>query len=627
MRSLLLFVVSSLMLAGCHGDKPASYDANAFFDSVNYQNLSLSEDGKQALVSSDKNGVFNVHAINVADGTDKALTQSQQSTYAVSWFPGDNRFLFTRDKGGNEIYHLYVDDDAGQHDLIPDPNARAEFLAFSQDGRSFYVLSNERDPNVMDLYRYDASSYQRQRIFDNTQAFAISSISGNGRFLALSRINNNADSDLYLVDLESADKTPQLIGDLPGEKANFNALTFGPYNHYLYFATDAFSNFKQVWSHHLLTGNQEQVASDHWDISHFSFSHSGRYRIQSFNEDGHSRLEIYQRFTGKRLQLPALPKGDISDVTFSNDDKTLLFYLDSDTSPADLYALDLPSGKLRQLTHALGAGIDKNRLVAAKVVRFQSTDNLTIPALLYKPQTASSSDKVPMVLWLHGGPGGQSRHGYNAVIQYLVNHGYGVLAVNNRGSSGYGKPFFHLDDKQHGEGDLADVVSARDYVKTLPWADGEHVAVMGGSYGGYLAVAALAFHPDTFSAGIDLFGVTNWVRTLASIPPWWQSYKAYLYSEMGDPVADKARLERISPLFHTDNITKPLLVLQGMNDPRVLPVESQQLVAALKKRKVAVQYLTFADEGHGFTKKANRIKAAKAYLDFLNKHVKPHNWF
>jgi dipeptidyl aminopeptidase/acylaminoacyl peptidase len=223
---------------------------------------------------------------------------------------------------------------------------------------------------------------------------------------------------------------------------------------------------------------------------------------------------------------------------------------------------------------------------------------------------------------VHGGPGGQSRRGYSAMVQHLVNHGYAVLAANNRGSSGYGKTFYNMDNRRHGEVDLDDIVYARRYLETLDWVDGERVGIMGGSYGGYMVAAALAFRPDAFDVGVDIFGVTNWVRTLNSIPPWWESFKEALYDEMGDPATDEERHRRISPLFHASNIRKPLLVVQGANDPRVLQVESDELVAAVRANNVPVEYIVFPDEGHGFLRKENRIAAQEAYLRFLDQYLR-----
>ena len=179
-----------------------------------------------------------------------------------------------------------------------------------------------------------------------------------------------------------------------------------------------------------------------------------------------------------------------------------------------------------------------------------------------------------------------------------------------------------MDDKRHGEEDLQDIVYGRKYLETLDWVDKDRIGVLGGSYGGFMVAAALAFEPDVFDVGINIFGVTNWVRTLESIPPWWESFKEALYDEMGDPATDGERHRAISPLFHAENIVRPMLVVQGANDPRVLQVESDELVAAVRKNEVPVEYVLFPDEGHGFARKANRITASDAYVQFLDIYLK-----
>jgi dipeptidyl aminopeptidase/acylaminoacyl peptidase len=207
-------------------------------------------------------------------------------------------------------------------------------------------------------------------------------------------------------------------------------------------------------------------------------------------------------------------------------------------------------------------------------------------------------------------------------VQFLVNHGYAVIDVNNRGSSGYGKTFFTADDQKHGREPLWDCVEAKKYLISTGWVDPNRVAIMGGSYGGYMVLAALAFKPEEFAAGVDIFGVSNWVRTLQSIPPYWESQRKMLYKEIGNPATQLEMLRAASPLFHADKIRRPLIVLQGANDPRVIKPESDEIVEAVKKNGVPVEYVVFDDEGHGFTKKANEIRASQSILEFLDKHLK-----
>lgn len=385
------------------------------------------------------------------------------------------------------------------------------------------------------------------------------------------------------------------------------------------YATDQFGEFTQAWSLDLETGKRTLEYAADWDVVSVDFSHSGRYRVVAINEDARTSLRVLDRQAGVEMQMGMLPKGDISQVRFSRDE-TALSWCEQRYFPNG--ALFLPiGGEPFRLTTALNAAIDQTHLVASEVVRFPSFDGLQVPGLLYKPKKASAEQPVPMMINVHGGPGGQSRKGYRADIQYLLNHGYAVFSINNRGSSGYGKTFFHLDDKRHGEDDLDDVVAAHAYLGDLEWVDGDRIGVMGGSYGGYMVAAALAFRPDVFQVGINIFGVTNWLRTLTSIPDWWGSFRTALYDELGDPATDSDRLTRISPLFHAENIIKPLLVVQGSNDPRVLQVESDELVEKVRANNVPVRYVLFEDEGHGFRKRENRITAAEAYLAFLDEYL------
>jgi len=284
--------------------------------------------------------------------------------------------------------------------------------------------------------------------------------------------------------------------------------------------------------------------------------------------------------------------------------------------------MDLPAGEPRRLTDTSSVEIDAADLVESSVRQFRSFDGMMIPSIFFKPHQATESRKAPALIWVHGGPGGQTRKGYSAGIQYLVNHGYVVLGINNRGSSGYGKTFYTADDQKHGREPLWDCVEGKKYLQSLPYVDRDRVGIIGGSYGGYMVLAALAFRPDQFAVGVDIFGVSNWLRTLESIPKWWESQRVALYKEIGDPASQKEMLREISPLFHADKIRKPLIVLQGANDPRVIKPESDEIVEAVKKNGVPVEYVVFPDEGHGFTKRKNEITSWKAILEFLDKYLK-----
>jgi dipeptidyl aminopeptidase/acylaminoacyl peptidase len=311
----------------------------------------------------------------------------------------------------------------------------------------------------------------------------------------------------------------------------------------------------------------------------------------------------------------------VRGLQVSRDDTKVAFYASDGSAPDDLYAGPL-DGRPVRLTNALNRAIQRDHLVVPKRVRFKSYDGVEIPGLLYTPRQTTATAKAPALVMVHGGPGGQAQFGYSALTQALVNHGYVVFDINNRGSTGYGKTFYAMDDRKHGEADLGDVVASKQMLAATGYVDSSRIGIIGGSYGGYMVLAALTLQPAAFKVGVDMFGISNWVRTLENVPPWWESFKEALYAEMGNPKTDAVRLRRISPLFNAAKIQVPLMVLQGANDPRVLKIESDEIVEAAKKNGVAAEYIVFPDEGHGFIKKENEIRGYTAVLAFLDRHLK-----
>ncbi|NQX95320.1 MAG: S9 family peptidase [Erythrobacter sp.] len=604
----------------------ASYTAEQFFNSTSYGlagggEHAFSADGKYILINSDKSGVFNAYLMPIDGGEPEMLTSSTtNATFANTFFPTDNRILFRSDGGGDELNHVYVRElDGSVKDLTPGEGLTASFAGWSGDKKTFFVSSNERNPAAFDIYAYSAEDYSREMLFENPGNFFPAGMSDDGRWMALARNNSSADTDLFLVDLKG-DKTPKLITEHEGNISH-GSYGFSPDSSKLIYSTNEFGEFSQAWTYDLSTGEKALYLKADWDVSSVSYSPSARYRVTRVNADAMTQLTLLDQKTGKPVALTGVPEGNLGAIRFNEDETRLAFTVSSDTSPSDIYVADLASGEAKRLTSALNPAINEADLVTASIGRFKSYDGVEVPGVLYKPKGASADNPAPAIVWVHGGPGGQSRRGYNPTIQHLVNNGYAVYAINNRGSSGYGKTFFHLDDKRHGEADLGDVVASKKYLQDMDWVANDRIAIAGGSYGGYMVAAALAFEPDVFDAGVNIFGVTNWVRTLKSIPAWWGANRTALFDELGDPETDEERLRKISPLFHASNIVKPMLVVQGANDPRVLQVESDELVDAVKANGVPVEYVLFPDEGHGFRRKENRVTASEAYLTFLDEHI------
>jgi len=600
---------------------PRQYSIEQFMDTVRIGGASFSSDEKQILFHSNKSGIFNVYSVGIAGGETKQLTNStKESTFAVSYFPHDSRFIYTYDKGGNENSHLYLGGDGPERDLTPGEKTKANFIGWSYDLKTFFYSTNERDARFFDIYEMNPADMKGTLVFKDEAGYGLADISNDKRYLAFVKTGDSTtDADIYLFDAQS--KELKNITPHQGEIA-FSAQSFDPQTRYLYYTTDEGGEFQYLKRYELATGKSTDVERVPWDISTTYFSRNGKYRVTVINQDARTVIKIYNTASGKQVTLPKLPDGDITGVTISPSENRMAFYLNGDRSPSNLYVYDFASRKATKLTDSLNPAISADDLVEAENIRYKSFDGMEIPAILYKPQQADATSKVPALVLVHGGPGGQARRGYKAQVQFLVNHGYAVLDVNNRGSSGYGKTFYVADDRKHGREPLWDVVEAKKYLQSLGWVDEQKIGVMGGSYGGYMVLAALAFKPEEFAVGVDIFGVSNWVRTLQSIPPYWESFRKSLYKEIGDPTTQLEMLKEASPLFFADKIRRPLIVLQGANDPRVIKPESDEIVEAVKKSGVPVEYVVFDNEGHGFTKKANEIRANKAILEFLDLHLR-----
>ena len=601
--------------------KVKSYTIEQFMNTISLRGSSFSADEKSIVFSSNESGIYNAYAIPITGGTPQPLTHSKDnSIFIISFFPEDNRLLFRSDQGGNEIWHIYLREENGTiKNLTPDENARSAFFSWSRDNQSFFYESNKRDSRCMDLYQMDLKTFTSKMIFQNDDGYSLRAISKHNNYLALYKKLSNHNSEMYLCNLSTQalqHLTPH-VGDI-----NYRPQNFSLDSKYLYFLTDEEREFSYLKRYHLETGQFETVQVTSWDISYSYFSYNEKYRVVAINNDARTEIQIYDTAKNKPISLPDLPLGCIQSVHISKSEKLMTFYHNGSKSPNNLYIYNFETKVCQKLTETMNPEIDAADLVEAEVVRYQSFDALEIPALLYKPHQIHPDDKAPALIWVHGGPGGQSLIHYHPLIQFLVNHGYVLIAVNNRGSSGYGKTFFKLDDLKHGQDDLDDCVAAKDFLIATGYVDKNRIGIIGGSYGGYMVLAGLAFRPEAFAVGIDIFGVANWVRTLKSIPPWWTAFKNALYQEIGNPETDEEYLKGISPFFHADKINKPLIVLQGANDPRVLKVESDEIVAAVINNGVPVEYIVFDDEGHGFVKRENEIEGYEAILKFLDRYLK-----
>lgn len=616
---LLFVALASISVADAKS--VPQYSIEDFLATTTMRGADFSPDGSRILVTSDASGVLNAWTIPVAGGAGTQITHSTTNAIqALRWYPKDDRFLYQSDQGGNELTHIYVQyPDGTTKDVTPGAKLKAGFSGWAHDDESFFVTTNERDKRYFDLYEVNPENLGRTLVYQNDSGLNVAAISRDKRWIALHKVNGEHDSDLYLYDRETKE-TKHLTAHTGA--VQWGAEEFSADGKSLYVTTNDGHEFSYLAAMDLATRKLTVVEKPDWDVLSATLSKSGRYLVVRVNADARTDLRILDVSAGnKRVELPKLPAGEIDAATIADDDRRIAFYLNGSRAPSNLYVCDVGGSDARQLTQNLSPKIDPEALVEAEVVRFKSYDGVEVPGILYKPHQASSSNKRPALVNVHGGPGGQTRVGYSALTQYLVNHGYTVYSINNRGSSGYGKTFYKLDDRKHGAADLDDCVASKKMLAATGWVDPDRIGIMGGSYGGYMVLAALAFRPEEFDIGVDIFGVSNWLRTLQEIPSWWESQRKAMFEELGDPVADEAALRAKSPLFHAQNIRRPLIVLQGKNDPRVQQIESDEIVAAVKKNNVPVEYIVFADEGHGFRNKKNQLAGYKAILDFCDKYL------
>ena len=628
MRPILYLAVLCL-LAQCHtSTAPATpktvkeYSAKQLYTNENMSGIAFNTNESAILVNSNRTGIQNLYLLSLTDTSLITLTRSvKESLYGLDYLPGTNSYLYTSDQGGNENDHIYLQhpDSSAPKDLTPSIGSKNSMLAWSVNKRALFIESNRRNPKYFDIWKADTANWNFKLFYQNDSGYSAGPISNNERYITLSKAITTDKNELYVYDLGNK-KSRRISND---NAATWRAVTFEKNDSIMYYISNDGDEFSYLVKYNLNNGATQKIYSTTWDVVNMSLSENEKYYTVFINEDGKNKVLLFDHASNSQVDFPEIKDGDVLSVDISPSEKNMLLTIGSSRSSTNLYNYNFETKALKQLTQTLNKEVNVNDLATAEVVRFKSFDGKEIPAIYYKPLNASKDNKVPALLWIHGGPGGQTRIGFSNAIQYLVNHGYAVMAVNNRGSSGYGKSFYNLDNKDHSNGDLKDCVWAKKWLQQQDYIDSGKIGIQGGSYGGCMVLGALAFHPDEFKVGVDLYGVANWLRTLRSIPPYWESFKKALYNEMGDPyTSDSVRLRNISPLFNYEKINKPLLVFQGMNDVRVLPIESKEIVVGVKKNNVPVEYITYPDEGHGFAKKENQITTSETTLAFLNKYLK-----
>lgn len=530
------------------------------------------------------------------------------------------QFLYARDRGGDENAQLYLHDlQTRSTRLLTDGKSRHGGALWSRDGRYLAYQSNARNGVNQDVYVLEVASSASPRLVVSSQGQTWQPLdwSPDGTRLLLLDYRSVTDADLYVAEITTGKSTR-----LPLPKSGIGTARFAADGRGVWFSADLGEEFLQLRYLDLAETKPRTLTGDlPWDIDDFEVDPSGRYVAYVANVDGYSRLELKDLGSNITKRPNGLPAGLISNLRFDARGTQLGLTIESATSPRDAWSYDIEKETASRWTRSESGPVDTQRWQAAELVRYPTWDRVgkqprQIPAFVYTP---SSSGPHPVVIDIHGGPEGQSRPGYSPYIQYLVNElGYAVIQPNVRGSTGYGRTFTQLDNGRLREDSVRDIGALLVWIAAQPQFDAKRVVVMGGSYGGYMVLASLVHYGDRLRGGIDVVGISNFVTFLNNTSGYRRDLRRAEYGDERDP-SMRAFLQRISPLNRAETIRKPLLVVQGLNDPRVPASESAQLVARVRGSGGEVWYLAAKDEGHGFRKKANRDFYLKTAATFLEK--------
>ncbi|HEX8422787.1 MAG TPA: S9 family peptidase [Pyrinomonadaceae bacterium] len=579
-------------------------------------------------------GTPQVWSVGAAGGWPEQLTFYTDRVDFVSWSPDGAGMLFGKSRGGDENSQLYwmTPDGARVRQLTDAPRIRYNFGGWSMDGRRISYASNKRNPNFFDIYTMDVTTGQESLVYQQDGSNGVAAWSPDGRFIVVSRASDtlSLDNDLYLV--EVASKVVTHLTPHTGA-TQYGDVHFTRDGRALLLSTNARGEWLSLARMDLATRQIEIIDDTPWDIDATAISNDGQLFAYTINRDGFS--ELYLRRLGatgvpeKRDAPVTLPgKGVVGGLEFSGDARRLALVFNGARYNPDVWLYDLKSRKLQQVTRSSRAGVPQSSFVEPQLIHYKTFDGRDIPAWYYRPLPAGTAGTgsggsqpatLPVIVSVHGGPEGQERPGFNPTYQYFLSRGYAVLAPNVRGSTGYGKTYTHLDDVKLREDSVRDLVAAVDWLKTSGGADPRRIAVMGGSYGGYMTLAAITLYPDLWAAAIEMYGISNFETNLKNTSGYRRKQRE---REYGTLAGDLEFLRSVSPIYKVDRIKAPLLVFQGKNDPRVPYTESEQIVKALRDRNAPVEYTLFDDEGHGFVKLTNRLIVYPKIVDFLERHMK-----
>lgn len=583
--------------------------------------------GEKLLIATRFADTTQLHLVSSPLGTREQLTFFNEPVGSASFSPAEDatRLVFSRDQGGDENFRIFSFDlsDGRIHGLTP-PQSRSGSAVWSNHGSKIAYQSNRDDAARFDVWISPVDKPDEARMLVKGTGFywAPITFSADDRQLLIMQTVSTVDTRPYLADVESGQM--RRIG-AEDKKVKFGAAEFSKDGKSLYITSDGDAEFT-----HLLRIDLETMASVSltpdipWDVESLDISPDGKTLAFTTNMDGISRLYLLNTRTNRYTRAKNIPDGVIYGIQYAPRDNRLALTLNRAASPADVYVYDTGKSQLTRWTRSETGGLNADNFVEAELVRFPTFDvgdgeARQIPAFIYKPRSATG--KLPVMISIHGGPEGQSRPSFSSRSQYLVNElGAAVVVPNVRGSTGYGKTFVNLDNGIRREESVRDIGALLDYIATRPDLDSERVGVIGGSYGGYMVLAAMTLYNERIKAGVEYYGISNFVTFLQNTSDYRRDHRRQEYGDERD--AEVAEyLNRTAPINNARKITRPLFVLQGANDPRVPASESEQIVRIVRANGGDVWYLLFDNEGHGFRRRENQIFSDAAVLEFLKTHL------
>lgn len=565
-----------------------------------------------------------IHLLKMPGGARTQLTFFPEPAGGAQFNPQDGKsFIFSKDVGGGEFYQFYRYDLAtGDITLLTDGKSRNMGAVWDHAGKWVVYGSTRRTGNDVDLCVVDPSDPKSDHLVMTNQGGGWQALdwSWDGkRILALEEISAN-ESYVWLVDAASGAKTAITPHDTPTH-ISYSGGRFSKDGKSIYVTTDNESEFHRLATVDLASKKHSYLTSGiPWDVDEFDLSDDGKTIAFVSNEDGYGVLHILNTATGKEIPLPKLPRGVISNPQWHKNNRDLAFEFTSASVNDDVYSLDVPAGKLERWTESETGGVNISGVREPDLIHWKSWDGRPISGFLYRPP-AKFTGKRPVIINIHGGPEGQFRPYFLGRNLYYMNElGVAMIFPNVRGSSGYGKSFLELDNVLLREGSYKDINSLLDWVATQPDLDAGRVMITGGSYGGFMTLAVATNYNDRICCSVDVVGISNLVSFLQNTSGYRQDLRRVEYGDERKPEVS-TYLKSISPLFKAKNVTKPLFVIQGKNDPRVPMTESEQMVKTVRENGGPVWYLLAKDEGHGFQKKKNQdfqfyatVMFAKEYL-------------